>query len=141
MEGAPPSRPASPEPVSTDDIRGLRRWVMVAGVWAVAATAIALIALLDTSDSQAEKDADAATERIVKLQRALDGRLDALAGRLAGVARSDDVARLEQRLSRVERSASEAAESSKSADDKAGELEQRVEELEDDASAADEEQP
>ena len=141
MEGAPPHRPASPEPLSTDDIRGLRRWVMVAAVWAVAATVIALIALLDTSDSQAEKDADAATDRIVKLQRALDGRLDGLETRLAGLARSDDVARLQQRLSRVEKSASEAAESSKSADDKAGDLERRVEQLEDEASAADEEQP
>ena len=114
---------------------------MVAGVWAVAATVIALIALLDTSDSQAEKDADAATDRIVRVQRALDGRFDSLERRLAGVARAEDVSRLQQRLSRVEKSASEAAESSKSADDKARDLEERVEQLEDDASAADEEQP
>ncbi len=142
MEGAPPpSQP--PEPLSTDDIRGLRRWVTVAGVWAVAATVIALIALLDTSDSEAEKDADAATDRVVKVQRALDGRFDALERRLEGLARSDDVSRLQQRLSRVEKSASEAARSSESADDKAADLEERVQQLEDDADsgrAADEEQ-
>ena len=147
MEGAPPPRPRPPErpePLSADDIRGLRRWVIVAGVWSVAATAIALIALLDTSDSEAEKDADAAAARIVKVERTHDGRFDALERRLEGLPRSDDVTRLQERLARVERSASQAAQSSKDADEKAGDLEERVKQLEEDADsgrAADEEQP
>ena len=117
---------------------------MVAAVWAVAATAIALIALLDTSGSEAEKDADAAAARIVKVERTLDGRFDALESRLEGLPRSGDVTRLQERVSRVERSASQAAESSKGADEKAGDLEERVKQLEEDADsgrAAGEEQP
>jgi archaellum component FlaC len=147
VEGAPPHRPAPsqrPEPLSADDLRGLRRWVIVAGVWAVAATAVALIALLDTSDGQAEKDADAAANRVAKAERTLDGRLDALETRLEEVPRSDDVSKLQQRLSRAEKSASDAAESSKGAAEKVGDLEDRVEQLEEDAAsggAADEEQP
>ena len=117
---------------------------MVAGVWAVAATAIALIALLDTSGSEAEKDADAAADRIVTVERTFDRRFDALESRLEGLPRSDDVTRLQERLSRVERSASQAAESSKGADEKAADLEDRVKRLEEDADsgrAADEGQP
>ena len=117
---------------------------MVAGVWAVAATAIALIALLDTSGSDAERDADAAADRIVKVERTLERRFDTLERRLEGLPRSDDVSRLQERLARVEKSASEAAESSRRADETAGDLEERVKQLEDDADAggaADDEQP
>ena len=148
MEGAPPPGSGPPQRVeaaSADDLRGLRRWVIVAGVWAVAATAIALIALLDTSATQAEKDADAAAERVTKVERTLDGRLDALETRLDELPRSDDVSKLQDRLSRAEKSASDAAESSKDAGQTVGDLEDRVSRLEEDATrpggAGDDEQP
>ncbi len=60
----PPRRPGDQdrEPATRGDLRALRRWVLVAGVWAVAATAVAIIALLDTSNDDAERSAgDAAT--------------------------------------------------------------------------------
>ena len=140
MEGAPPSRaepPRRPESVTADDLRALRRWVVVAAVWAVAATAIALIALLDRSDSRAEKDADAAVDRIARSERTLDGRLDALESRLDDLPQSDDVARLQQRLTRAEKSATDAAQSSKGADEALGDLEDRVNQLEEDATGDD----
>ena len=140
----PPSRPGPPDSPTASDLRALRRWVIVAGVWAVAATAIGLIALLDTSDSEAEKDADAAAARVAKAERTLDGRLDALEKRLDQVPQSDDVERLQERLTRAERSASQAAESSKGADRKVTDLEDRVQQLEEDAGAdtdSDDEQP
>lgn len=112
-------------PLSAADLKGLRRWVIVAGVWAVAATAIALIALLDTSDSQAEKHADAAADRSARAER----RLDALETRLAGLPRSEDISKLEERLSRAEESASGAAKSSRSVAEKVGDLEARVKRL------------
>lgn len=139
-----PPRPGATDSPTTSDLRALRRWVVVAGVWAVAATAIGLIALLDTSDSEAEKEADAAAARVAKAERTLDGRLDALEKRLDEVPRSDDVERLQERLTRAERSASQAAESSKSADRKVTDIEDRVQQLEEDAGAdtdSDDEQP
>ena len=45
-------------PVTQDDLRTLRRWIVVAGVWAVAATVVALIALLDDSGRAAERRAN-----------------------------------------------------------------------------------
>lgn len=140
MEGAPPPGSGPPQRVeaaSADDLRGLRRWVIVAGVWAVAASAIALITLLDTSDTEAEKDADIAAERAAKVERTLDGRLDALETRLDELPRRDDVSKLQERLSRVEKSASDAAESSKDAIQTVGDLEDRVSRLEEDATTPD----
>ncbi len=106
--------------------------MIVAAVWAVAATATALIALLDTSGSQAERDADAAADRVLKAERTLDRRLDALETRLAAMPQSADIEKLQDRLSRAERSATEAAESSKRAGEAAGDLEDRVRQLEQD---------
>ena len=142
MEGTPPT--ARTQPLQADDIRGLRRWVVVAGVWAVAATAIALIALLDTSDSDAQKDADATADRLTKVERALDSRLDALEERLDELPQSDDVSKLQGRLARVEKSASDAAESARSADRSSQDLEERISQLEEDSggdAGADDEQP
>ena len=116
-------------PLNAADLKGLRRWVVVAGVWAVAATTIALIALLDTSGSQAERRADAAADRSAKAERALARRLDAVETRLDGLPQSDDLSKLEERLARAERSASEAAESSRSAAQKVDDLESRVKRL------------
>ena len=149
MEGAPPPPTGSPQqdqPASAQDLRGLRRWVIVAGIWAVAATAVALIALLDTSGSEAERDAETVADRVAKVERTLDGRLDALETRLDELARSEDVSRLEDRLVRAERSASQAAASSRDAGKTVRELEDRVTQLEEDAAqpdgaGADDEQP
>ena len=140
MDGAPPPAAVPPQraqPASDEYLRGLRRWVIVAGVWAVAATAIALIALLDSFEGEAEKEADAASDRVARLERALDARLDALETRLEGVPRSDDVSRLQARLARAERSASEAAKSSQDAARTIGDLEDRVSRLEEDATPPD----
>ena len=43
--------PPPPKPATAEDLRGLRRWLLVAGVWAVAATAIAVIALVKANDA------------------------------------------------------------------------------------------
>ena len=84
--------------VGREDLRSLRRWVVVAGVWAVAATAIALIALLDTSDGDAREQADRATARAATTERTLDRRIDALERRLEDLPRSEDVSELQERL-------------------------------------------
>ena len=107
---------------------------MVAGVWAVAATAIGIIALLDTSDTDAEKRASDASDRASDAQRSLqeqDARIDALESRLDDLPQTADVSKLEDRLSAVEDDASEAAKDAKSADEKVADLEERVQTLED----------
>lgn len=130
----PDEPPGGTEPPTRDDLRSLRRWTLVAGVWAVAATAVALIALLDTSGDDAERTAagavDSATE-VREAQRRLDARLDQLDGRLDGLPQADDVSSLQSRIQRIETDAKEAATDAGSADDKVTDLEDRVQSLED----------
>jgi len=135
----PPSRPGRGDQPSRDDLRGLRRWVIVAGVWAVAATAIALIALLDTSDRDAQTRADAVAGRVDRTQRTLDGlktRFDGLKTQLDELPHATDVSKLQGRLSDAESSASKAAQDAKSAKEKAASVEKRVKVLEDSAGSA-----
>lgn len=133
MQGAPPPRGApagGQEPLRAEDLRGLRRWVIVAVVWAVAATAVALIALLDTSQNDAEQEAEDTSRRVTRVERTLDGRIDALEKRLDELPRSEDVSKLEGRLTRAERTVSAASRNARSADRTVTDLEGRIEQLE-----------
>lgn len=125
-----------------DDLTRLRRWVLVAAVWAVAATVVGLLALTDTSGSKAQQDADDVAGRVArveKVERQLDKRLADLQGKLEGLPRSEDLTRLEQRLSRSEAASAKAAKASEDSGGGAGkvsELEDRVQVLEDAVEAA-----
>jgi len=110
--------------------------VIVAGVWAVAATAIALIALLDTSEQTAEREAKNVGSRVAATERRLAKRIDAVQARLGDLPGAEDVTRLEQRVSRAEDGATKATDDVKSTDEQATDLEKRVKALED-ASDAD----
>lgn len=138
MEGAPESGSARPpaEQVTRDDLRGLRRWVVVVAVWAVAATAVGLIALLDTSADDSAKRAGHAEARVARAERVLDKRIDDLESSLADLPQAGDVTRLQTRLARAEDDASKAAGDAKSADQKVTDLEDRVKQLEDASRAA-----
>ena len=127
--------PPRSEPLAREDLRGLKRWVLVAGVWAVAATAIALIALLDDSEGKAERRADDAARRSAAVERDVDRRIDTLEKRIEALPRSEDVTNLEGRLVKAEKSAADAADDAKSARDKLGDLEDRVKTLEEDAAS------
>jgi chromosome segregation ATPase len=132
----PPTRVGYQDTVTRDDLKGLRRWVIVAGVWAVAATAIALIALLDTSDSDAQKEADDAAGRVAKTERELDARIDALEKKVDALPTSQDTSKLEERLSAAEADASKASKDAKDASTKVSDLEDRVKTLEDTADSS-----
>jgi chromosome segregation ATPase len=125
MEGKPPAAPATEA-----DLRVLRRWVLVAGVWAVAATAVGLIALLDTSGDDASKRAGGAEERIDRIQRSVDARIEDLETRLGDVPRSGDVSKLQDRLAKAEEEAATASRNAKDADEQVADLEERVKTLE-----------
>jgi predicted nucleic acid-binding Zn-ribbon protein len=112
--------------------------VLVAGVWAVAATAVALIALFDTSGDDASKTARNAADRTESLQRSqerLGERLDALDTRVGNLAPAGDVSKLENRLERAEKDASAAKKDATMATDNLTDLEDRVGTLEDDSSS------
>jgi septal ring factor EnvC (AmiA/AmiB activator) len=103
---APP--PPAPLPATKDDLRGLRRWLLVAGVWAVAATAIAVIALIQANKDDSTKIGEQTASQVGRVQRELNKRLDDVENRLNGFAPSTDVAKLDRRLKKVEDDLSKA---------------------------------
>ena len=120
------------QPATRGDLRGLRRWVLVAGVWAVAATAIAVIALVDQQDdgSQEEEATSDLASQVGRVQRQLDRRLDSLESRVEDLPSSEDVSKLERRLQKVEEDSSTAADRVGRLREQVGDLEDRVDELE-----------
>ena len=141
----PPERagegPAAPDasdgPATQSELRTLRRWTIVAGVWAVAATAVGLIALLDTSGEDATKQVDAAKQQITDAEQDLDARIKELEGRIDDLPQSTDVSKLQDRLGKAEEDAAAAADDAKGAEDNVKDLEERVQTLEDDAGSTD----
>jgi septal ring factor EnvC (AmiA/AmiB activator) len=127
VTAGPPSE--DERPATRDDLRSLRRWLIVAGVWAVAATAIAVIALVesqdDSSDTSAPLDRGAS-----RAQRQLARRIAVLDERLDDLATSEDVKRLEDRLEEVEDDVGNASDDSQRASDQVSALERRVKKLE-----------
>lgn len=135
LEDLPPDAPATVE-----DVRAARRWTMVALAWAVAASAIALFALMsqDDDDPAPPPAPPDNTARIQRLERTTDQRLDAFERRIGARASEDDIQKLERRLRAMEDDADQAktdAAGAKSTNSEQAEaldaLEQRVEDLED----------
>jgi hypothetical protein len=135
VEGPPGAPPGRPEPATTDDLRGLRRWLLVAGVWAVAATAIAVIALITANrDNTAKQDARTSGQ-IGRVQRDLTNRIDKLEGRLGNLAPAADVAKLDTRLKKVEQTASKTSNRLDALNKDVNTLQTRVDALEKQASS------
>ena len=143
MSQAPPPAPEEREPhvrpedrpARVSDLRSLRRWLLVAAVWATAATAIAVIALIAADDAREDntkvgRQSARTTAQIADAQRRLDQRLGELEDRLDELASAEDLSNLSNRLERVEgangRTSDELEELSGSIED----LESRVESLE-----------
>jgi septal ring factor EnvC (AmiA/AmiB activator) len=128
LTGDGPERPA--EPATTDDLRSLRRWLLVAGVWAVAATAIAVIALVTANQDESEEIGARTASQIGRVQRTLNERLDQIEQRLDELAPAEDVTRLDNRLQKVEQTASRTADRLGNVADDVDDLQSRVEQLE-----------
>ena len=141
--GPCPARPGDVAPYVEDerpatlaDIRSLRRWLAVAAVWAVAATALGVIALLEANKDDSAEQERAAGE-LGRVQKQLNSRMDDLEGRIDELPTSDDVSKLDGRLKTVEgkvdKSTAATDRLSSRVDDLDGQvddLESRVEELE-----------
>jgi polyhydroxyalkanoate synthesis regulator phasin len=118
------------EPATADDVRAVRRWVLVAGVWAVAATAIAVIALIQANKDDSEKIGARTASQVGRVQRQLTGRLDDIENRLDGLAPTSDVTRLDRRLKKAEDDTAKATTKLDKLSGRVDDLETRVDDLE-----------
>ena len=125
----PPGEPPDDAPATVGELRTLRRWVLVAGVWAVAATAIGLIALLADDESEPARD-DSGVQAAQDVQRSWGRRIDELESQLEDADSGEDLRRLNRRLEPLEEDVSQAAEDAKQANDRAEELGGRLDDLE-----------
>lgn len=121
--------PDDQRPASVADVKGVRRWAIVAGVWAVAATALAVIALVKPAENDTETAA-AANRSINRLQDRLDERFQQLEDRVNRLPQSADLQKLQDRVSSVEDDAKQAAGDAKAARDSIGKLGDRVDKVE-----------
>ena len=117
-------------PPTADDLRSIRRWLLVAGVWAAAATAIAVIALVTASQDDSEEIGARTASQIGRVQRDLNERLDQIEQRLGELAPAEDVTRLDNRLKKVEQTASKTSDRIGTVADDVDDVQSRVEELE-----------
>jgi uncharacterized coiled-coil protein SlyX len=119
-----------PRPATVDDLRSLRRWLLVASVWAVAATAIGVIALV-VANRFDEDELNARTAgQIREVQRDLENRIDELETRIGELPTSEDISDLDNRLGEVEDRLGNTSDQLDRLSARLDDLDQRVEELE-----------
>src|SRR3954470_7016947 len=131
---APSALPPAPNPLpaTKGDIRDLRRWLIVAGVWAVAASAIAIIALISGNDSNKSSDKTSTdlSGQVARVQRELNKRIDDVNSKIQQLPTSDDVSKLGNDVKTAQDKADQAATDAKDARTKISDLESRVKALE-----------
>jgi outer membrane murein-binding lipoprotein Lpp len=115
-------------PATLADIRSLRRWLAVAGVWAVAATALGVIALIEAGKDDSANQTRAAGQ-LGRVQERLNSRIDDLESRVDGLPTSDDVSKLDGRLKAVEDDADKSRATADRLSGRVDDLEGRVDDL------------
>lgn len=116
-------------PATLGELRSTRRWLAVAAVWAVAATALAVFALIEANKEDDTARTQAAGEA-GRVQRELNGRIDELESRIDELPTSDDVRKLENRINDVEDASDKAATNVERLGNRLDDLEGRVDDLE-----------
>jgi predicted nuclease with TOPRIM domain len=104
--------------------------VLVAGVWAVAATAIAVIALVQANKDDSAKIGQETASQVGKVQRDLNKRLDEVESRISDLAPSSDVNKLDTRLKKVENDLSKATTKLDKTSAQVDDLKTKVDDLE-----------
>jgi septal ring factor EnvC (AmiA/AmiB activator) len=132
----PPPRPGDVAPYVEDDrpatlgdVRGLRRWLVVTAVWAVAATALGVIALIEANKDDETGRTQSAAD-IARVQKDLNSRIDDLESRVDDLPTSDDVSKLDGRIKDLENKADRSSSDLDKLNGRVGDLEQRVDDLE-----------
>jgi septal ring factor EnvC (AmiA/AmiB activator) len=116
-------------PATLGDLRSLRRWLAVTAVWAVAATALGVFALIE-----ADKDDDSGRTQsaadLARVQKDLNSRIDDLESRVDDLPTSDDLSKLDGRIKDLENKADKATSDLDKLNGRVDDLEQRVGDLE-----------
>lgn len=137
-EPLPPTAPVVPTPpspdpaereVRSDQFRTLRRWLIVVGVWAVAATAIGVLAFIEARNAKDASDSRATQADIDQVRDRLRDDIDDLDAQVDSRATRAEVSALEPRIKKAQRDATTARDEATKATDDTGELKPRVNEL------------
>ena len=131
MTGDPPPAPyvEDDRAATVGDIRTLRRWLLVTAVWAVAATALGVIALIQANKDDTTGRTQSAAD-LSRVQRDLAGRIDDLKSQVDGLPTSDDLSKLDGRIRDVEKKADSAGSDIDKLNGRVDDLEKRVDDLE-----------
>jgi DNA repair ATPase RecN len=135
MQEPPPREPPPPPYVEDDrpatygELRSTRRWLAVAGVWAVAATAIAVFALVEANKDDDTARTQAAGE-LGKVQRQLNDRIDEVDSRIDDLPTSEDLSNLDNRLKKVEDGADKTGADIERLGNRLDDVESRLDDLE-----------
>jgi polyhydroxyalkanoate synthesis regulator phasin len=117
-------------PATVADLRSLRRWIAVAGIWAVAATALGVIALIEANKDDTSDQTAAAAGELARVQKQLNSRIDDLESRIDDLPTSDDVSKLDARLKAVEDDADKSRAAADKLSGRVDALETQVDDLE-----------
>jgi septal ring factor EnvC (AmiA/AmiB activator) len=131
-QSAAPPPPVPDEdavPATRGDLRSVRRWLVVAGVWAAAATAVGVIALIKATDQPSSDSRADVARQIGQAERALDRRIDSLRSQIDTLPSSQDLSRVDNRLKRAEEDAKRASTDQKTTSSKLDDLTKRVDDL------------
>jgi TolA-binding protein len=123
--------PPPQEPATRADVRSLRIWIAVAAFWAVAATAVALVALLDDNDNSSSGGRADVAKQLGSFESSMNRRLESLRSQIDELPRADDVTRLDQRLRKVEDETKSASADAGRTGDSVSKLETSVKDLQD----------
>jgi septal ring factor EnvC (AmiA/AmiB activator) len=131
LTGDPPPAPyvEDDRPATVGELRSLRRWLVVAAVWAVAATALGVIALIQANKNDEEGRTQAAGE-LGRVQKQLNDRIDALKAQVDELPTSDDLTKLDNRIKDVEKQADSTGSDIDKLNGRVDDLEKRVDDLE-----------
>jgi hypothetical protein len=112
-----------------EDLRSLRRWLVVLGVAAVAALGLAVYATLDAANS--DSDTAKREKRLTNLENKAEeeGDVEKLEARLRLASEESDVVAIDRRLRRVERDVVDAIDASADAGQGIDRLQSRVDRL------------
>ena len=129
-EPPPPPYVEDDRPATYGELRSTRRWLAVAAVWAVAATALAVFALIAANKDDDEAARTQAAGELGRVQRDLNNRIDDLESRIEELPSSDDLSKLDSRLKELEDSSDNVGTDIERLGGRVDDLEGRVDDLE-----------
>ena len=133
--GEPPLEALPPDaPATVEDVRASRRWTWVALAWAVAASAVGVIALVQNAnessrDTPTQTPTGVTTQQFDSFQKQVNDRLDAFSRRLNGTASQADVQKVDQSLTRLQDQLSKAQDTASKQNDAITQLQSDVKDL------------